>query len=216
MVSISPVGSRKVAPWAHASALVALLVAVAAGLAGAFVVVAPSAPNTASGARLARFTALVRSLNLEAEQKARADALFTDARRKADANPSADARRVAYRKLIRQAMTTLRQSLNIDQRAVLDRARAREAAAESGRERAERVRLDQLVESLALNAEQQAIAAPLIAQATYATDSADFDKADVLEAGYGRAFRALRSTLTADQKAKLDAALEARITQATR
>jgi hypothetical protein len=216
---MADLGSREIAPGARAAALLALAVAVAAGLAGAFVLgksVAPSAMNTAAGARSARFAALIQSLDLDPDQKARADALFAEARQTADANPDAQARRVEYLALMRQAMTTLRQSLNPDQRAVLDTVRAREKTAEASSERAKKVQLDQFVASLSLSAEQQAIAAPLLAQAAAAAAAADFDKADVLEAGYRRAFRALASTLTADQKAKLDAARKARAEQPPR
>jgi hypothetical protein len=216
-VLMSDSGSRELVPWPRALVLLALAIAVAAGRAGALVLgTSVATPKTTLGARSARFAALVQSLDLDADQQARADALFAEARRTADANPDIDARRLEYRALMRQAMTTLRVSLNADQRAVLDGARAREAAGEASRDRAEKARLDQFVESLALSPEQQAIAAPLLGQAADAAKAADFDKADVLEAGYRRAFRALASTLTADQKAKLEAARKTRAAQVPR
>jgi hypothetical protein len=95
-------------------ALLALAVAVAVGLAGAFVLgrsVAPSGTSAAADARSARFAAFLQSLDLDADQRARADALFAEARRLADAIRDADARGTAYRALMRQALTTLRRAL---------------------------------------------------------------------------------------------------------
>ncbi len=216
---MSEAGSHEVVPWTRALALIATVVAIAAGLAGAFVLgrsVAPGATNASADARPARFSALVQSLNLDADQRARAGALFAEVRRTADANPDTKARRAEYRALMRQAMTTLRQSLNADQRAVLDQARARAAAAEASRERVERAGFDQFIESLALNAEQRTIVAPLLAQAADAANAAEFEEANVLAAGHRGACSALAATLTADQKSKLEAAREASVAQAPR
>jgi hypothetical protein len=202
--------SDETAARRRSRALLAGAVAVALGLAGAFVLgrsVAPSGTSAVGDARSARFVALLRSLDLDADQRARADRLFAGARREADTIRDEDARRVAYRALMRQAMTTLRGALNADQRAALDAARAREAAAEASSERAEKARLGQLVASLALNAEQRTIAAPLFAHATGTADAAAIDKAGVLDAGYRCAFFALASALDPDQKAKLDVVL---------
>ncbi len=205
-------GSDEAAIRLRGRVLLSLAVVVAVGLAGAFILgrsTMQRGPSGAAEARAARFAALLQSLDLDAEERARADHLFAEARRHTETISDPNSRGVAYRALMRQAMTTLRETLNPDQRVVLDQARAREATAEASGERAEKARLDRFVASLALNAKQRVIAVPLLAQAAAAADAADIGKADNLDAGYRCAFFTLESTLNAGQRAKLDAARRA-------
>jgi hypothetical protein len=209
---VADFGSGETATWLRGSALLVLAVVVAVGLAGAFILGRITVPRGASAAaegRAARFAVLLQSLDLDADQRSRADRLFAEARRRTETIRDPDTRGVAYRALLRRAMTTMRETLNSDQRAVLDQARAREAMAEASSERAEKARLDQVVASLALTAKQRAIAAPLLARAATAAAASDIGKADNLDAGYRCAFFTLEPALDAQQRAKLDAARRA-------
>jgi hypothetical protein len=200
-----------------ASRAIALLTVAVVGafiLAGVFVLgkTAASSPpaDAVDRARAERFDRLIQSLNLDSGQKTQADILFEAARQMADADPDVRARPAEYRALLRESLTVLRTRLRTDQQSVLDKTFAREADAEARRVDATRARLDQFLSALKLRPEQSLMTAPILAQAANATDTAGVRGPMLLETGYWQAFAALEPTLSAEQRASIEALVESR------